>query len=127
MCAISKDFPFVSLVTNQVSPEEVGLPNFDVLNCWLNLAASWLIFWSKISTKSPFLPFDCVDAVLDVIIQSWPFRRGGVSFTRSSCPVITSNISAGTGSSWSPVESLLVRYWGWTLLQYSVVSLELNS
>ena len=35
----------------------------------------------------PFLPFVCVDAVLDVIIQSWQFRRGGISFTEviSSC------------------------------------------
>ena len=34
VCAISKDF-FVSL-------EEVCLPSFDVLNCWLNLVASCL-------------------------------------------------------------------------------------
>ena len=40
VCAISKDFLFVSLVTNRVSLEEVCLPLFDVLNCWLNLAAS---------------------------------------------------------------------------------------
>ena len=40
--AISKDFLFVSLVTNRVSLEEVCLPSFDVLNCWLNLAASCL-------------------------------------------------------------------------------------
>ena len=39
VCAISKDFLFVSLVTNRVSLEEVCLPSFDVLNCWLNLAA----------------------------------------------------------------------------------------
>ena len=42
ICAISKDFLFVSLVTNRVALEEVGLPSFDVLNCWLNLAASCL-------------------------------------------------------------------------------------
>ena len=42
VCAISKDFFFVSLVTNRVSPEEVSLPTFDVLNCWLDLAASCL-------------------------------------------------------------------------------------
>ena len=40
ICSISKDFLFVSLVTNGGSPEEVCLPSFDVLNCWLNLAAS---------------------------------------------------------------------------------------
>ena len=38
VCAISKDILFVSLVTNRVSLEEVCLPSFDVLNCWLNLA-----------------------------------------------------------------------------------------
>ena len=32
VCAISKDLLFVSLVTNRVSPEEVCLPSFDVLN-----------------------------------------------------------------------------------------------
>ena len=32
VCAISKDFLFVSLVTNWVSLEEVCLPSFDVLN-----------------------------------------------------------------------------------------------
>ena len=36
---ISKDFLFVSLVTNRVSLEKVCLPSFDVLNCWLNLVA----------------------------------------------------------------------------------------
>ena len=119
VCAISKDFLFVSLVTNRISLEEVCLPSFDVLNCWLNLVASCLddenqiplkviasfsasrfalpsiplivlhslvtsVFWSKVS---PFLPFVCVDAVLHVIIQSWQFRRGGISFTEviSSC------------------------------------------
>ena len=39
VCAISKDSLFVSLVTNQVSLEEVCLSIFDALNCWLNLAA----------------------------------------------------------------------------------------
>ena len=43
----------------------------------------------------------CVDAILDVIIQSGQFRRGGISLRRSSRLVITSNISAGTDSSWS--------------------------
>ena len=42
VCAISNDFLFVSLVTNRTSLEEVCLPSFDVLNCWLNLAASCL-------------------------------------------------------------------------------------
>ena len=94
-----------SLVTTRVSLEEVRLPSFDVLNCWLNLAEICLddenelplkviasfsasrfalpsiplmvlhslvtyVFWSKVSTKSQFFPFVCIDAVLDVIIQS---------------------------------------------------------
>ena len=42
VCAISKDFLFVSLVANRVSLGEVCLPSFDVLNYWLNLAASCL-------------------------------------------------------------------------------------
>ena len=94
VCAISNDFLFVSLVTNRVSLEEVCLPSFDVLNCWLNLAASCLddenalplkviasfsvsrfalpsiplmvlhslvtsVFWSMVSTKSPYFCFLC--------------------------------------------------------------------
>ena len=31
--AISKDFVFVSLVTDRFSAEEVSLPSFEVLNC----------------------------------------------------------------------------------------------
>ena len=42
VCAISKDFLFVSLVTSRFSLEEVCLPSFDVLNCWLNLVARCL-------------------------------------------------------------------------------------
>ena len=39
VCAISIGFLLVSLVTNWVSLEEVCLPSFEVLNCWLKLAA----------------------------------------------------------------------------------------
>ena len=125
VCAISKDFLFDSLVTNRVSHEEVCLPSFDVLNCWLNLVASCLddeneillkviasfsasrfalpliplivlhslvtsVFWSKLSTKSLNVR---VDAVLDVIIQSWQFRQGGINFTEviSSCHLVLSS------------------------------------
>ena len=100
VCAISKDFLFVSLVTNRVSLEEVCLPSFDVLNCWLNLVVSCLDYANELPLTviasfsasrsainsfngspqlgdicllvqglnkiSPFLPFVCVDAVLDV-------------------------------------------------------------
>ena len=40
--AISTDFIVVFLVTNRVSPEELCLSSFDVLNCWLILAESFL-------------------------------------------------------------------------------------
>ena len=40
--AISNDFLLDSLVTIRVSFEEVCLPIFEVLNCWLNLVASCL-------------------------------------------------------------------------------------
>ena len=32
------------------------------------------VFWSMVSTKSPFLPSVHTDAVLDGPIQSWQFR-----------------------------------------------------
>ena len=51
VCAISKDFLFVSLVTNRVSLEEVCLPSFGVLNCWLNLVASCLDDENEIPLK----------------------------------------------------------------------------
>ena len=100
VCAISKDFLFVSLVTNRVSLEEVCLPSFDMLNlvaiCLddeneisLNVIASFspsfnsspqlgdiCLLVQSLNKISPFLPCVCVDAVLDVIIQSWQFRRG---------------------------------------------------
>ena len=40
VCAISNGFLLISLVTTQVSLEEVCLPSFEVFNCWLNLVAS---------------------------------------------------------------------------------------
>ena len=39
---ISNGFLLVSLVTTLVSLEEVCLPSFEVLNCWLNLVARCL-------------------------------------------------------------------------------------
>ena len=32
------------------------------------------VFWSMVSTKSPFLPFVHTDTVLDGFIKSWQFR-----------------------------------------------------
>ena len=51
VCAISKDFLLVSLVTDRVSPEEVCLSSFDVLKCWLNLVASGLNDENKLPFK----------------------------------------------------------------------------
>ena len=106
VCAISIGFLLVSLVTNRVSLEEEGLPIFEVLN----LAVSCLDDENEIPLKvitsfsavnffdsspqlgkicllllvlnkiSPFFPCMCADAFLDVFIQSWQFRRSGVSF-----------------------------------------------
>ena len=42
VCAISKGFLLVSLVTIWVSLEEMCLPSFVMLNCWLNLVISCL-------------------------------------------------------------------------------------
>ena len=51
------------------------------------------VFWSKTSRKSlHFLSFVCVDAVLDVIIHSWQFRRGGISFTEVIVVVSTHSL-----------------------------------
>ena len=49
--AISTDFLFVSLVTTWVSLEEICLPNFEVLNCWLNLMDSCLDDETEIPLK----------------------------------------------------------------------------
>ena len=43
--------PMVSLVTTLVSLEEVCLPSFEVLNCWLNLVASCLDDENEIPLK----------------------------------------------------------------------------
>ena len=102
--AIANGFLLVSLVNTRVSLEEVCLPSFEVLNCWLNLMASCLddeneiplkviisfsatcfalpsitliilhslvrsVFWSMVSTKSPFLPCVHTDTVLDVLFN----------------------------------------------------------
>ena len=49
--AISNCFLLVSLVTTWVSLEEVCLPRFEVLNCWLNLVASCLDDKNEIPSK----------------------------------------------------------------------------
>ena len=51
VCAISNGFLLVSLVTTRVSHEEVCLPSFEVLNCWLNLMASCLDDENEIPLK----------------------------------------------------------------------------
>ena len=49
--AISNGYLLVSLVTIWVSLEEVCLPSFEVLNCWLNLVASCLDDENEIPLK----------------------------------------------------------------------------
>ena len=49
--AISNGFLLVSLVTTRVSLEEVCLPSFEVLNCWLNLVASCMDDENEIQLK----------------------------------------------------------------------------
>ena len=51
MFAQSQWFPLVSLITTLVSLEEVCLPRFEVLNCWLNLVASCLDNENEITLK----------------------------------------------------------------------------
>ena len=51
VCTISNGFILVSLVTTLVSLEEVCLPSFEVLNCWLNLVASCLDDENEIPLK----------------------------------------------------------------------------
>ena len=57
VCATSKDFLFVSLVTNRVSLEEVCLPSFDVLNCWLNLVAIYILYTYCIQDECLHYPY----------------------------------------------------------------------
>ena len=129
--AISIGFLLVSLVTNRVSLEEECLPNFEVLNCLLNLAASCLDDENEIPLKeiasfsavnsfdsSPQLSNICL--MVQVLNKISPFFRvcsqmrfwmslfslgssGEVRspLRRTSRLVITSSISAGTGSLWS--------------------------
>ena len=56
VCAISKEFLFVSLLIDRVSLEEVCLPSFDVLNRCLNLSASCLDDENK-------LPLNVIDSL----------------------------------------------------------------
>ena len=51
VCTISNSFLLVSLITTLVSLEEVCLPSFEVLNCWLNLVASCLDDENEIPLK----------------------------------------------------------------------------
>ena len=53
------------------SPSHFALPSIPLIVLH-SLVRS--VFWSMVSTKSPFLPFLHTDAVLDVFIQSWQFR-----------------------------------------------------
>ena len=117
--AISIGFLLVSLVTNRVSLEEECLPSFEVLKYLLNLAARCLddeneiplighhslviyVLWSKFSTKS--LNFCRLCAHMGFWMSLFSLGCSGEVrslLRRSSRLVITSSISAGTGSPWS--------------------------
>ena len=125
--AISISFLVVSLVTNRVSLEEECLPSFEVLN----LAASCLDDENEIPLKVidsfsavrfalPSIPLIVLHSLVRSVIWSmfstqslhfFPFWMSlfslgssdevGSLLRSSSGLVITSSISAGTGSSWS--------------------------
>ena len=116
VCAISKNSLSVFLVNNQVSSEEGRLLSFDVLNCLLHLSASRFalpsiplmvlhslvtsVFWSKVSTKSfHFCVHSCGSGCHNSVLAGQ--ARCGLFHKGHLVLVITSNISAGTGSSWS--------------------------
>ena len=77
------------MLTSEAHTAHFSASRFALPSIPLMILHSWVtsVFWSKVSTKSPFLSFVCVDAVRDVIIQSLQFRQGGISFTDviSSC------------------------------------------
>ena len=56
---ISNGFLLVSLVTTLVSLEEVCLPSFEVLNCWLNLVASCLDDENEIPNDTAYKRWSC--------------------------------------------------------------------
>ena len=128
---ISNGFLLVSLVPTRVSLEEVCLPSFEVLNCWLNLMASCLDDENEIPLKViasfsasrfalPLIPLIVLHSLIRSVFWSmvstkFPFaHRYGSGYLysilsvqvrsllrRSSCLFFTSSIFAGTGSSWS--------------------------
>ena len=59
-----------------------------ISTAWINLGFFLVHVLNQIS--QPF-PFECTDVGLDVVIQSWQFRRGCISFME----VIIYNISTG--------------------------------
>ena len=67
--AISIGFLLVSLVTNRVSLEEECLPNYEVLNCLLNLTASCLDDENEIPLKVLAL-FSAVNSFETVLVWS---------------------------------------------------------
>ena len=75
-------FVLVSLVTTRVSLEEVCLPSFEVLNCWLNLVASCLDDANEILLKVIALFSASRFAVVVVYPLPWPLLVGGVRCSR---------------------------------------------
>ena len=105
VCVISIVFLLVSLVTNQVSIEEVCLPRFEVLACWLNLVASCLDDEKEL-TLNVIASFSAINSFVQMRFWMSFFslcRSGDVGslFQKLSCLVFTACISAGTCSLWS--------------------------
>ena len=114
VCAISKGFLLVSLVTNRLSLDELCLPSFDALNCWLNLVSSFLGDENELPLKV-LDSFVSTDQVLDLFIQYCQFRRGDVSFTGVISSGHHVQYLAGTSSLWS----LCRLVWMWCDADFS--------
>ena len=131
VCTISNGFLLVSLVTTLVSLEEVCLPSFEVLNCWLNLVASCLDDENEIPLKViasfsasrfalPSIPLVVLHSLVTSVFWSMVSTKSlhfcrlctqmrswmalfnlGSSGEVGSLLRRSSSISAGTASSWS--------------------------
>ena len=101
---ISNGFLLVSLVTTLVSLEEVCLPSFEVLNCWLNLVASCMDDENEIPLKviASFSALRFALPSIPLIVLHNLVRSVFCSMVSTKSRLfIASSISAGTGSSWS--------------------------
>ena len=91
VCAISNGFLLRSLVTARVSLEDVCLPSFEVLNCWLNLVASCLDDENEIPLKvidlfsashfaRPSIPLIVLHSLVRSVFWSMVFNKVSIFF-----------------------------------------------